>query len=260
MSLAIKLIVFLENINTVITFTLNIMKQFSQIKENYPRIALERFDNANLWIKYIILQIKKYLKNNILEVGAGCGSFAKSYMNNFKDILLMDSDDKNIKSLTEKFSENKNIKTIKSDVKDLNQYFNTIIYFNVLEHIEADILEIENSIQKLNIGGHLIILVPAHQKLYSKLDKAVGHYRRYDINFFKKNIFKNAQIVELKYLDLFGYFLYFLNKFFFKEETFPTKLKIFIWDKIFTPFTIIADFLFRYKFGKNILCVYKKIT
>ena len=145
-------------------------------------------------------------------------------------------------------------------MKDLNQNFNTIIYFNVLEHIDADILEIENSIQKLNIGGHLIILVPAHQKLYSKLDEVVGHYRRYNINFFKKNIFKNVQMVELKYLDFFGYFLYFLNKFFFKEETFPTKLKIFIWDKIFTPFTIIIDFLFRYKFGKNILCVYKKIA
>ena len=103
----------------------------------------------------------------------------------------MDSDDKNIKLLTEKFNENKNIKVEKSNVKDLDQYFNTIIYFNVLEHIETDILEIENSIQKLNIGGHLIILVPAHQMLYGKLDKVVGHYRRYDINFFlKKKLFQ----------------------------------------------------------------------
>jgi len=235
------------------------MKEFSKIKENYPQTALKRFDTANLWIKYIILQIKDYLKDNILEVGAGYGSFTKSYINNFKDILLLDSDKNNIKSLIKKFNENKNIKVLKSEVRDLKQNFNTIIYFNVLEHIEADILEIENSIQKLNIGGHLIILVPAHQKLYGKLDRAVGHYRRYNINFFKKNIFKNAQIVELKYLDIFGYFLYFLNKFFFKEETFPTKLKIFIWDKIFTPFTIVVDFLFRYKFGKNILCIYKKI-
>jgi len=234
------------------------MKQFSEIKDNYPQIALERFDDANLWIKYIILQIKNYLKNNIVEVGAGCGSFTSSYFNNFNDVLLLDSDEKNIKLLTEKFSDNKNIKVLKSNVKDLNQSFNTIIYFNVLEHIKDDVSEIENSIQKLNIDGHLIILDPAHQKLYSKLDKAVGHYRRYDINFFKKNIFKNSEIVKLKYLDVFGYFLYFLNKFFFKEETFPTKLKIFVWDKIFTPFTIIIDFLFRYKFGKNILCVYKK--
>ncbi len=62
----------------------------------------------------------------------------------------------------------------------------------------------------------------------------------------------------IKYLDVMGYFLYYLNKVFFKKEVYPTSLKIFIWDKIFTPITIFADFLFNYKFGKNLLCVYKK--
>ena len=55
-----------------------------------------------------------------------------------------------------------------------------------------------------------------------------------------------------------GYILYFLNKFFFKNETTPSKLKIFIWDKFFTPITIIIDFVLRYRFGKCILAVYKK--
>ena len=48
-------------------------------------------------------------------------------------------------------------------------------------------------------------------------------------------------------------------KIFFKNEIYPSKLKIFIWDKIFSPITIILDFITRYKFGKNILCIYKKI-
>ena len=52
--------------------------------EEYPEIALERFDKTNIWIKYIILKIGKFLKDGILEVGAGCGSFKKSYMKNFK--------------------------------------------------------------------------------------------------------------------------------------------------------------------------------
>ena len=52
--------------------------------------------------------------------------------------------------------------------------------------------------------------------------------------------------------------LYFLNKIFFKNEVYPTKLKIFIWDKIFTPLTIVIDFLTFRKFGKNILCIIKK--
>jgi len=100
-------------------------------------------------------------------------------------------------------------------------------------------------------------MVPAHQKIYSNLDKAVGHFRRYEIDFFKKN-FESLEQIEIKFLDTLGFFLYYLNKFTFKNEVFPSKFKIFIWDKIFTPITILVDFLFRYKFGKCILAIYKK--
>ena len=46
---------------------------------------------------------------------------------------------------------------------------------------------------------------------------------------------------------------------FFKEEVYPSKLKIFIWDKIFTPITFFIDWFLMYKFGKNVLFVLKKI-
>ena len=126
--------------------------------------------------------------------------------------------------------------------------------------MKEDKLEIKTALEKLNPGGHLIILVPAHQKIYSKLDRAVGHYKRYEIDFFRENKFENSKIIKLHFLDFFGYTLYFLNRIFFKEETYPTNFKIFVWDKIFTPFTIITDFFTGYKFGKNILCIYRKIT
>ena len=228
--------------------------------EKYPEIALERFDKATFWIFYFVFIIKKFLKDDILEVGAGCGSFTKGYKKNFHSITLTDTDDTSLSLLKKNFINEKKIKVIKSNVENIDKKFNTLLYFNVLEHVKEDKLEIKNALKKLNNGGHLIILVPAHQKIYSKLDKAVGHYKRYDINFFKENHFENSEIVKLHFLDFFGYALYHLNKIFFKNETYPTGLKIFIWDKIFTPLTTIMDFLTRYKFGKNILCIYKKTS
>ena len=226
--------------------------------DEYPEIALERFDKANIWIKYIVLQIRNFMKDQILEVGAGCGSFTKSYMKKFKSITLTDLDNNSVKLLKKNFSKNENIKILSQTTREIQERFNTIIYFNVLEHVKDDISEINSALEKLNSGGYLIILVPAHQKIYSKLDKAVGHYKRYDIDFFHNNKFKNSKIVRLRFLDFFGYFLYHFNKIFFKEEVFPSNFKIFVWDKIFTPFTVIMDFLTRYKFGKNILCIYQK--
>ena len=228
--------------------------------EKYPEIALERFDKSNFWIFYFVLKIRKFLKDGILEVGAGCGSFTKGYMKNFQSITLTDTDEGSYNLLKKNFINEKNINVLNSNIEDIDSRFNTLLYFNVLEHIEDDKLEIKNALEKLNHGGHLIILVPAHQKIYSNLDKAVGHYRRYNINFFKENKFKNSEIVKLHYLDFFGYALYYLNKIFFKKETYPTAVKIFIWDKIFTPLTTIVDFFTGYKFGKNILCIYRKTS
>ena len=226
--------------------------------KKYPEVALERFDRAGLWIKYVIFKVKRFLKNDILEVGAGFGSFTRGYMKNFHSITLTDTDDNSFNLLKKNFLHDQNVNIIKSSIKDIEKKFDTIIYFNVLEHIKEDISEIKSALKKLNKGGHLIILVPAHQKMYSKLDKIVGHYKRYDIDFFKKNRFENSKIIKLHFLDFFGYLLYYLNKIFFKEETSPSNLKIFIWDKIFTPFTIAIDYLTGYKFGKNILCIYQK--
>ena len=90
------------------------------------------------------------------------------------------------------------------------------------------------------------------------LDKNVGHFRRYEREFFDKK-FQSLSQIDFKYLDSAGYILYKLNKIFFNNEDYPSKLKIFIWDKIFTPVSVILDFLFRYKKGKCILAIYKKV-
>ena len=225
---------------------------------DYVGKELEIFDTAKVFQKYVYFLIKKYFKNKIFEVGAGLGSFTRQYNNSYKEIYLSDLDKNNYLVLKKKFSKKKNIKINNQKINQINIKFNTILYLNVLEHIKKDKSEINLAISKLNSGGHLIILVPAHQKLYSKFDKAIGHCKRYNINFFKNNKFKNASVEKLIYLDMVGYFLYFCNKIFFKEEIYPSKIKVFLWDKFFSPITIVLDFFTNYKYGKNVLCVYKK--
>ena len=224
---------------------------------DYPGKELEIFDKAVLWRKYIYFLVKKYIKNDLLEVGAGIGSFTKNYKNNLKNITLTELDKQNIKRLKKRFKDSK-IKIKAKLTSKLNGKFNSILYMNVLEHIKNDKKEINISLNKLNKKGYLIILVPAHNELYTKFDKEIGHFRRYKVNFFKKLNFKNARIVKLQYLDCLGYFLYYLNKIFYKNEIYPSKTKIFIWDKFFTPLTFFLDRFLNYRFGKNVLCIIKK--
>ena len=224
----------------------------------YPESITENFDTANFHIRYCLSFIKKYLQGDILEVGAGCGSFTRNYLSDkVNSLTLTEKDNLNFVNLSNKFKGNLKVKVLKESVSNLKNKFDVILYLHVLEHIKDDNKEIQEAVKKLNDNGILIIMVPAHQKMYSNLDKAVGHYRRYDIDFFKKEI-NLIKLINLKFLDSTGFLLYKLNNLIFKKEKFPTKLKIFIWDKFFTPLSIIIDFILMYKLGKCILAIYKK--
>ena len=226
--------------------------------KQYPEIATERFDDANFHINYCLSFINKFIKGNIIEIGAGCGSFTKNYYDSkIKSLILTETDQLNITNLQKKFEKNSNIRISDLSIDKIQNKFDTILYLHVLEHIKEDINELKNAKNKLNDEGHLVIMVPAHQKIYGNLDKAVGHFRRYEKDFFKKNLL-DLELVSFRYLDSMGYLLYYLNKIFFKNETFPSKFKIFLWDKLFTPITILIDFLTNYSFGKCIVAVYKK--
>lgn len=225
---------------------------------NYPGAELDNFDKATFWRRYIYSKIKKFIKGDVLEVGAGIGSFTNNYKHIAKNLTLSEIDNNNFSIIKKKFLNTK-FKFTKKFTKDLNEKFDTIMYLNVLEHIKNDEDEIISAFNKLNKNGFLIILVPAHNKLYSKFDKAVGHFKRYEIDFFNKINVKDSKKYKLIYLDSMGYFLYFLNKLFFKEEVYPSKFKILIWDKFFTPITFFLDKILIHKFGKNILYVVQKL-
>ena len=220
---------------------------------------LDIFDSANVWIKYVHFLNRKYYKNNFLEIGAGIGSFTDKYKRNIKNIFLTEIDKNNLNILKKKYQNDTNVTILESEVTKISQKFNTICHFNVLEHVKKDKEEIINCLNKINKDGYLVILAPAHNELYGNLDREVGHYRRYKKSFFKHLNLSDGKIVELKYMDCMGYILYYMNKLIYKNETYPSSLKIFIWDKIFTPITILLDFLTAYRFGKNVLCVIKKI-
>ena len=225
---------------------------------NYSGKELENFDKAYFWRNYVYLCIKKFIGKKILEIGAGIGSFTKTYIKDDLNVTLSEIDESNYQTLKKVFSSQKNVKVENKLINQFNETFDTILYSSVLEHIEDDKREILNAIDKLTHGGHLIICVPAHNYMYSNFDKEIGHFRRYEMNFFDTLNLKNANIKTSFFIDSFGHLLYFLNKLLFSKEVYPSKLKVFIWDKIFIPITYIIDFFSFYKFGKNIVCIIQK--
>ena len=102
----------------------------------YPGKELEIFDKANFWRRYLYKKIDKHIGNDVLEVGAGMGSFTRSYYKSDKKIQLSELDPGLFSFLEEKFKETQNVTVISKLTKNIQSEFDTILYISVLEHIE----------------------------------------------------------------------------------------------------------------------------
>lgn len=82
-------------------------------------------------------------------------------------------------------------------------YFDLLVLFDVLEHIETESEFLQSAKFHLRDSGALLINVPAHQFFYSDYDRAVGHIRRYSANYLTKIVEQNGfRICALTYWGL----------------------------------------------------------
>ena len=219
---------------------------------------LEFFDAAKNWRKYQFKSILKYINSSVLEIGPGTGHNVQYYKNRASQITLLETNKNLANLLKSKFDEDEKIIVLNTDIHIQEKTFDTIMYMDVLEHIEDDKKEVNKALKHLNSGGNLIFFVPAYQFLYSDFDKSIGHIKRYNKQFFlsfKEN--ENISIVELKYFDSIGFFFAVLNKLFNKNKKESIGLGVKIWDKLMF-LSRIMDLIFLNKFGKSLFCIMKK--
>jgi SAM-dependent methyltransferase len=86
--------------------------------------------------------------------------------------------------------------------------FDCLVLMDVLEHVEDDDAFLKALLDKLLLGGSLVITVPAMQFLFSSHDVFLSHYRRYSrkrlLNLLKNN---NLAIEKCHYFYTTLFFL-----------------------------------------------------
>lgn len=227
----------------------------------YPGDELSLFQHAVNWKKYFSKQIKPYIKGKVLEVGAGIGTTTTFLQNDkIEEWWLFEPDDKMAVQLENKIAAKQlpsYCRLARENMIPETESFDTIIYIDVLEHIEDDKNELLRAAKKLRKNGHLIVLSPAFQFLYSPFDKSIGHFRRYNKQALKASGPDDCKLIQCKYLDSAGYFASLMNKLILKQKT-PTLKQIRFWDRIILTVSTIADKFFLHSFGKSIIAVWQK--
>ena len=225
---------------------------------SYLNHVLKYFDLAKNYRSYQLDLIKNYIGNKILEIGPGNGEIIENFKDEKYEITLIDNDNEMCKVLNEKFKSNKNIKILNSNISSVNEKYDSILYMDVVEHIENDVEELDRACNQLSNSGKLIIVVPAFNFLFSDFDRDVGHYRRYDKKaFIEYTKSKNLKILNLKYFDSIGFLILSLSKLFNFKGRKNAVLGIKVWN-LLMPLSRLIDKLFFYQFGKSLICVIQK--
>ena len=230
---------------------------------NYPGQELAFFEKAVNWKTYFSSFIKPFIGNTVLEVGSGIGATTRLlYDGSAKTWTLLEPDEEMNKILQRKKESQSQFANciIRSETVfqlSPSEKFDTIIYIDVLEHIQDDKKEMEKAAALLQQNGYLIILSPAYNFLFSPFDKAIGHYRRYTSTTLKGAMPAKLKLTRLKYLDSVGFFASLANKSFLKQD-YPSEKQIQTWDKLMIPVSKWMDKIFFHSFGKSILGIWRK--
>jgi SAM-dependent methyltransferase len=131
-------------------------------------------------------QVPEDFGSRVLEVGAGIGTFSERLLAaGARELLLIEPETACIAELEAKFGADPRV-TVRGELlpdapslRDRAGYFDFAISQNVLEHIEDDYAAMAAMARAVRPGGQVTALVPAHPRLYSAMDRAFGHHRRY---------------------------------------------------------------------------------
>ena len=145
-------------------------------------LRLARAERYNQWM---LEQLAPWLGQRVLEVGAGIGSFTRYLMG--RDLIVAtELNPRYLRILGNTFERHTRVEVMPLDLTDFDpaplaaRSLDTILCLNVLEHVEDDREALRRLHASLAPGGRLLLVVPAHQRLYGAIDRAIDHHRRYE--------------------------------------------------------------------------------
>jgi SAM-dependent methyltransferase len=235
-------------------------------KTEFPAIErdLEILSHSANYLNWIYMLSHPFIGSRILEVGSGIGNYTE-YLLKHGAVFASDMEDLYLERLKKRFGSYDILidKVVlgqwSPDLKQRLKRFNpdTIICFNVLEHVQNDLSATRDMMEILSQNGNLILIIPALELLFSPIDRNYGHYRRYD----RKRIIHtcrdvNADLRYFRYFNFVGFLGWIWNyKIMRKQSLNEGQVRMF--DRL-VPLISKAENYFRPPVGLSIIAVMQR--
>ena len=213
---------------------------------SYPGLELELFAQAVTWKRYFKRHLDPYLRGVVVEVGAGMGATTRTLCDGRQTRwICLEPDPTLFEGLRHSLSTlpagGTPIDSRPGTLRDLTDVApDVILYCDVLEHIEDDRAELEIAAAKLQPGGRIVVLSPAHQWLYSSFDRAIGHHRRYTARTLQRLTPTGLEPERFWYLDAMGVVASLANRSLLRQRM-PTARQLQTWDRFLVPISRLID-------------------
>jgi SAM-dependent methyltransferase len=231
---------------------------------DYEGAELDLFLGARRWKTYWSGKIRPHIGRTVLEVGAGFGSNTPLlYSPSCQQWVCLEPDAALVARIPDQLAEYPWSAKIETRVGVLNDLpadgsFDTLLYIDVLEHIEKDADEMQAALGRLRPGGKIIVLSPAHPWLFTEFDREIGHYRRYTKSSLRAVTPQGARLTELYYLDAVGLLASTANKLLL-HQSLPTAGQIQFWDRWLVTNSLWVDPILGFSLGKTVVGVWTKV-
>jgi SAM-dependent methyltransferase len=236
----------------------------------YVGAELDVFAGAVNWKTYAAQKIERFIGGRVLEVGAGIGENVRFLLNRrVCEWTCLEPDPDLAGRIKGRLLRGDLPPKVRGDLPpkvcvvtgttaslDRSVQFDTILYLDVLEHIAEDRAELAQAAQLLAPEGHIVVLGPAHQFLFSAFDIAVGHYRRYNRAMLVALTPPGCRLEMSMMLDTAGFSASLANRVLLSTSL-PSKRQIALWDRVLVPISRVLDRATAYRFGKTVIVVWR---
>ena len=186
---------------------------------------VSRLSRYNTWLWE---QVAPFTGQRILEVGAGLGTMTR-YLLHRELVVATDSAPQYLERLRATFDDRPNVVVQPLDLnaplpEELQAFhLDTILCLNVLEHLKEDEAALERFSALLSPGARVVLILPALQRLYGEIDKAIDHYRRYERAEIEEKLRRAGfQVEETRFFNTPGMLGWYVNSCLLKRTALPT--------------------------------------
>ena len=216
--------------------------------------------------RILVKLLASSLGEQVLEVGAGAGYVTQELASGRQSVVAIEPNQTLFTQLQAKVAHLPNVTVLNMTLDEFvesryesidgGRQFDSVVYINVLEHIESDSGELSLARKVLAPSGRVLIVVPAHRWLYSKVDRLSGHFRRYSKSSLRSTL-RQAHLrpSRLEYFDSVGLLPY-LVIYKWLRSTAVAGTNAVVYSRVVLPISNVLHRLTRGRLiGKNLIAV-----